>query len=211
MTDELMALGRRAVACKGWRWMAGMQCLVGPSHAPYRYVTHDYAPPEGNDVGFTDPLLPGLTDPATLGCLLALVREAWGDPSLTAAFDYEGWPSWRVGRSEDGHGMQGVGDTEAEALVAALEAAPNTSGEHRREEEHMTECEAQPLRDEFAEEIRAAYRQGYADGVDDERAAAVAWLTKVFAAASLPPRAHEVFAGIWDAIERGEHRREEEP
>ena len=27
--------------------------------------------------------LPDLTDPATLGCLLALVREAWQDPTIT--------------------------------------------------------------------------------------------------------------------------------
>jgi hypothetical protein len=47
-------LGRRAVACKHWRWMDGM-------------VTFGFV---GEDV-------PDLSDPATLGCLLALVREAW--------------------------------------------------------------------------------------------------------------------------------------
>lgn len=73
----------------------------------------------------------------------------------------------------------------------------------------MTEREAQALRDEFAglsKEIRAAYRQGYADGVDDERAAVVAWLRKHW---------HEVLEQTPQQtaklIERGEHRREEEP
>ena len=46
--------------------------------------------------------VPDLTDPATLGCLLWLVREAWGDRfSLTIL----------------------GGSLSAEALVAALEAA----------------------------------------------------------------------------------------
>lgn len=46
--------------------------------------------------------LPDLADPATVGCLLALVREAWGNPRL------------RVSRPDRSN---------AEALVAALEAA----------------------------------------------------------------------------------------
>jgi hypothetical protein len=80
------------------------------------------------DVGerVTDPdifylgTLPDLDDPATLGCLLALVREARGDQTLASRFDDEyGW--WVV----DGNRWAdcGRGDSEAEALVAALEAA----------------------------------------------------------------------------------------
>jgi len=59
--------------------------------------------------------LPDLTDPATLGCLLALVREAWGDRYLCASLSPR--KLWMV----DGWSLH---DTEAEALVAALEAAP---------------------------------------------------------------------------------------
>jgi len=44
------------------------------------------------------------------------------------------------------------------------------------------------------------YRQGHSDGCEDERAAVVAWL-----------RARNFLEWEADAIERGEHRREEKP
>ena len=75
--------------------------------------------------------LPDLTDPATLGCVLALVREAWNQPHTAAAMSGFGWGVYTfvtngvvgdeptiTGRYDNGY------DTEAEALVAALEAAP---------------------------------------------------------------------------------------
>ncbi len=74
------------------------------------------------------PGLPDLSDPATLGCLLALVREAWEDPHLYTLHDIH----WTV-RLRDGvttafepedDSWVGTGATEAQALVAALEAAP---------------------------------------------------------------------------------------
>ena len=73
--------------------------------------------------------LPDLTDPATLGCLLALVREAWGDPRLVAIYCEPAHPGqsegWAVQRADNR--MPVVGEdhaTEAEALVAALEVGP---------------------------------------------------------------------------------------
>ena len=78
-----------------------------------------------NDVHFRFLRIPDLTDPATLGCLLALVREAWGMPTgITVAYS-DDTGRWVVSWSGGTHGgVCGEGATEAAALVAALEAAP---------------------------------------------------------------------------------------
>lgn len=126
MTDEQIALARRAVACKRWRWMPGMLtadgfrvCRVDADGYKFGYRTeYNYAYAVIGDS------LPMIEDPATLGCLLALVREAWDDP-----YAFVGWfdPHWKVirCRTESLIGcLAGRGDTEVKALVAALEAAP---------------------------------------------------------------------------------------
>ena len=138
MTPDLEALARRAVACPRWRWMPGVLRL---RDAPGKA---DHGQREGR-VEARDgwpyaewPCLPDLTDPATLGCLLALVREVYGSPALycrlsstTRASD--GIRAWEVigwldaSRSPNGRGGSFLGwgyASEAEALVATLEAAP---------------------------------------------------------------------------------------
>jgi len=105
MSNEL---ARRAVACKGWQWMAGMLTLEG-----YRLDNSGRlkAEQQGDQ-------LPDLNDPATVGCLVALVRKAWGEPTAHAVPFSDG--TWYVQGKyiDDEHGH---GDTEAEALVRALE------------------------------------------------------------------------------------------
>ena len=97
------ALAKRAVACKAWRWLPGMRA------------------PDAD--GSAYPFLPDLTDPATLGCLLAMVRKAWGDPLICIAVDNTGCGWWLDGWA-DSRVPSKLHDTEAEALLAALEAAP---------------------------------------------------------------------------------------
>jgi hypothetical protein len=69
--------------------------------------------------------LPNLSDPATIGCLLALVREAWGDPLLglyPVKMVDPSKPWWNVANLWGN--FAGTGPAESEALVSALEAAP---------------------------------------------------------------------------------------
>lgn len=144
MTDEQIALARRAVACKGWRWMPGMAIgemglgctsglficdhgrvldvrdddgmqMVSASEYPY----DDDGIPEYRWADATH--VPDLEDPATLGCLLALVREAHGVPCLQVSVKI----SREHGYQFDCHPhLRGQWvDSEAEALVTALEAA----------------------------------------------------------------------------------------
>ena len=133
--EQMIELARRAVACRGWRWMPGMK-VIWPNGNEFRVgqVTgidgqNDLPNYPSNGWGdeFPDRTkgLPDLTDPATLGCLLALVREAWGMPTgITVSYSSdEGL--WGVSWCGATHGgWCGRGDTEAEALVAALESAP---------------------------------------------------------------------------------------
>lgn len=73
-----------------------------------------------------DGQLPDPEDDATRGCLLRLVRDAWGCPDLTttAGGDFDGGLVWEI-ETVRAMGLGGIlGATEAEALVAALLAAP---------------------------------------------------------------------------------------
>ena len=143
MSPALLDLARRAVACLRWRWMAGMRALtdVGgrvltDAGGCWRVYlgTHGIICAQGDGNGgyvagwdHTAAILgvlPDLADPATLGCLLALVREAWGDPKIhvlparpPSAF---GGAPWVCGA----RARLFTGASEAAALVAALEAAP---------------------------------------------------------------------------------------
>ncbi len=106
----VQALGRRAVACKHWRWLPGMLASDG-----HRLGAEDCdgLHPEAYDV------VPDFSDPATRGCLLELVREAWGGEVVIT--EGNGW--WSVVTDhmtwDDDNTTSFVA-----ALMVALEAAP---------------------------------------------------------------------------------------
>lgn len=124
-------LAERAVACKHWRWMAGMRLrairrylrIVGcNSDGTFRLSWDDPdGPVEGGSVVSVAlrRMTPDLTDPATLGCVMALVREAYANAVVITQGN--GW--WSV---ETDHYFWDQDNTTSfrEALVKALEAAP---------------------------------------------------------------------------------------
>jgi len=65
-------------------------------------------------------VLPDLFDPATVGCLLALVREAYDDEHAHVRAAAGGWHFHTL----DPMAPRVTAPTEAQCLVAALEAAP---------------------------------------------------------------------------------------
>lgn len=112
-TDEL---GKRAVACAHWRWMPGMAWTWAMSNN--RKDTGRVSDFFGTVPGDA---CPDLSDSATLGCLLALVREAWEVERAVVWWNEhdQGWVADVRPRN-----FVFVRDSEAHALVAALEAAP---------------------------------------------------------------------------------------
>ena len=132
--SDLHDLGKRAVACKHWRWMDGMTVHGLPT---YRVVSnncdgHTYRT-DGYDSDSLRDCVPDLSDPATMGCLLYLVREAWNACRISVCFSAytpDETKRWSVPISffkeqrDLVHVPSFYGSAQAEALVAALEAAP---------------------------------------------------------------------------------------
>ena len=108
--------------CASWKWMSGM--LVRNGEASIRLVNP--APALPLETGW----LPDLSDPATFGCLLSLVREAYNAPEACTG---KIGPFWYVYPMADngiaattpplGMTWNDRHTTELAALVAALEAA----------------------------------------------------------------------------------------
>ena len=112
-------LANRAVACKGWRWMPGMLYHM-PNWGPVRMSDN---PAMAASMKGCESAVLDLTDPATLGCLLHLVREAYPDYSV----QYTVYAPPDVGMVEIvfiGNEWQFEHDERGGSLVVALEAAP---------------------------------------------------------------------------------------
>ena len=147
MSDEL---AKRAVAV--FKWAPGMRgqgsIYWKKTTAPYRgridvmegrpcvIVRRILARGTCEAIFFAEDPVPDIADPATIGCMLAQVREAWGNERMHPA-----WTDEHV-IHEDG-GCTGEWymeyslvddnsyDTEAEAIIAAMEALPPACPEPR--------------------------------------------------------------------------------
>ena len=146
MTTETLDLARRAVACDGWRWLYGcpatatfagedvqLICMGHDNGRTADFYCLDHV--EMWDCLHVDEqrgvdLRPDFDEPAATGCLLHLVREAWGDLSMNAIYadpkehGLSGPPSWVV-CNDIGDRFSEELPTEAAALVEALEAGSN--------------------------------------------------------------------------------------
>lgn len=118
MTEDNIALAKRLVACKVWRWLPGMlgwrpdnhgvphsipfvkgvesmEALAGVGTGPL--VASGYATCDG--YWRSDDVTPDLTDPATLGCLISLIQESYnkkivvsiGNGWWSIQTDYQDW------------------------------------------------------------------------------------------------------------------------
>jgi hypothetical protein len=124
-SDEMFLLAKRAIACKGWRWLPGMLRLRVTPPSQRNYLLREGRELDGGDTWdyAAWPVVPDLTDAATIGCLLALVRVAYADPyaSVWYSSDHnhsgDRWSYYSKAFTFTGHA------TEAEALVVALESA----------------------------------------------------------------------------------------
>lgn len=148
MTTDFKKLALRARACPRFEWVQGMcvdytrtwgVVLEGAAFCDDECaITYAFGSTRDGgglrDEKVPDDCLPNLEDPATVGCILALVRKAYGDTGIHAscrrpiAPSMSGVtpPAWFLmdGFGRRMHEIGGPFETEIDALVAALEAAP---------------------------------------------------------------------------------------
>ena len=122
MTETTDDLWRRLLAAgkvrgmPGMLWRSGRRTVFVSGAGTIPLYEGVYRLPQSAP----DDSAPDWTDPATLGCLLAMAREARDDPYMSASGG-EGI-GWRVATAS--RPLDPWRTTEAEALLAAIEAAP---------------------------------------------------------------------------------------
>jgi hypothetical protein len=147
MNTAMEDLARRAVACSAFRPMRGMVGMDGTVILSVGPLVETSEIVEWRDGGtirrdhreVTWPVLrasgwrPDFDQPATRGCMLALIEEAHGVSDITIRPIYEGgcidrWVlnSYEKMQRRSWNSVLGVGPLLADALVVALESASQT-------------------------------------------------------------------------------------
>jgi len=136
MTDEELKIARAFVECSPWQWLPGMRMLhsiMGPARVRSTTDQGVWVVKEKNLAsGFRverDGNIPDVTDPATLGCILQVARDAMGDPGLHLRCTLPYVPSYTAASpwavySGRGQRLSDRHDSEAESLLQVLQAAP---------------------------------------------------------------------------------------
>lgn len=148
MNAARLEIARRLVACPKWVWLPGMHAVAERQDWPGMGVRVDEARDgwlfygrAANSEASIRPagMVPNLDEDVTRLGVLAVVRRAWGDPMLhlvrheTHVMDHCGTGTipavwWAIADSSSCKMMNGrsyfAGPTEIEAILAALEAAP---------------------------------------------------------------------------------------
>lgn len=126
MSEISREIAERVVKAKHWRWMEGMSLCYGGFRVLSSVSNREHAiyGPDGEgdyEVIAADiyRMLPDLNDPATLGCVMALVREAYANAVVIRQGN--GW--WSVETDYYDWDQDNTASFR-EALVKALEAAP---------------------------------------------------------------------------------------
>ena len=145
MSPEFKDLAKRVIKCPHWEWMPGMKALRENNFGELietRFIENHRVELNSLDdcanqkIGSAYPnmyswnnlpgFLPDLSDPATMGCLLHLVRKAWKCEDLStelasrAVLHKPGWCLEFEG-TEERPSRAWYGASEAEVLVLALE------------------------------------------------------------------------------------------
>lgn len=88
MNTEEVEIAKRAVACKKWKWLPGMRAVGRKGHPEAWFRVEEKL---SKLTGDWSKAVPDLSDPATIGCILELVREVWLDDEAAYSRCDSGW------------------------------------------------------------------------------------------------------------------------
>ena len=108
MTEELLALGKKASRARKWDWIPGMLTVSG-----FRVYSD---PTEGQNQ------IPNFSDAATFGGLFALLKRSVDDFYIKPAFTSADEQIWEVGYRDNSEYVWNIssGKTQLEALISAI-------------------------------------------------------------------------------------------